>query len=87
MRLTLLGKPGCHLCHEMRAAVERLLAGTDAVLVEEDVRSDPRWRPYELEIPVLLLDGDEVARHRVREDELRRLLAERGLKPISPPGT
>jgi glutaredoxin-like protein DUF836 len=87
LRLTLLGKPGCHLCHEMRAVVERLLAGTDAVLVEEDVRSDERWRLYELEIPILLLDGDEVARHRVREDELRRLLVERGLKPISPPGT
>jgi hypothetical protein len=78
-RLTLLGQPGCHLCHEMRAVVEKVVAGTDAALVElveEDVRSDPGWRHYRLEIPVLLLDGAEIARHRVSEEELRRLLNE-----------
>jgi len=79
-RLTLLGQPGCHLCHEMRAVVERVVAGMDAALVEEDVRSDPGWRRYRLEIPVLLLDGAEIARHRVDETELRRLLA----APTSP---
>jgi len=79
-RLTLLGQPGCHLCHEMRAVVERVVAGMDAALVEEDVRSDPGWRRYRLEIPVLLLDGAEIARHRVDETELRHLLA----APTSP---
>ena len=74
-RLTLLGQPGCHLCHEMRAVVERVVAGTDAAFVEEDVRSDPAWGHYRLEIPVLLLDGAEIARHRIDEKELRRLLA------------
>jgi glutaredoxin-like protein DUF836 len=78
-RLTLLGKPDCHLCHQMRAVVEKVVAGTDAVLVEEDVRSDPGWQRYRLEIPVLLLDGDELARHRIGEDDLRRLLAARGV--------
>jgi len=78
-RLTLLGQPDCHLCHQMRAVVEKVVAGTDAVLVEEDVRSDPGWQRYRLEIPVLLLDGDELARHRIGEDDLRRLLSERGL--------
>jgi len=78
-RLTLLGQPGCHLCHEMRAVAEKVVAGADAVLEEEDVRRDPRWRRYRLEIPVLLLDGDEIARHRVAEEDLRRLLAARGL--------
>jgi len=28
---------------------------------------------------MLLLDGEELARHRIGEDELRRLLAERGM--------
>jgi hypothetical protein len=63
----------------MRAVVEKVVAGTDAVLAEEDVRSDPGWRRYLLEIPVLLLDGTEVARHRIGEDELKRLLTERGM--------
>lgn len=78
-RLTLLGKPDCHLCHEMRAVVEKVVAGRNVVVVAEDVRSDPGWRRYLVEIPVLLLDGDELARHRIGEDELRRLLIERGL--------
>ncbi|HEY2945876.1 MAG TPA: glutaredoxin family protein [Vicinamibacteria bacterium] len=86
-RLTLLGKPGCHLCHEMRTVVERVVAGLDAALVEEDVTSDPGWRRYRLEIPVLLLDGAEIARHRVDEPELRRLLAARGVGAISPSGS
>jgi hypothetical protein len=78
-RLTLLGKPGCHLCEQMRAVVEEAVAGTGAVLVEEDVRSDPRWHAYRLEIPVLLMDGLELVRHRVTGPELRRLLASRGV--------
>jgi hypothetical protein len=63
----------------MRVVVEKVVAGTDAVLIEEDVRSDPGWQRYRLEIPVLLLDGDELARHRIAEDDLRRLLAARGM--------
>jgi hypothetical protein len=86
-RLTLLSKPGCHLCHQMRAVVERVVAGTEAVLREEDVRSDPLWRHYRLEIPVLLLDGAEIARHRVDAEELRRLLTARGVETTSPSGS
>jgi len=78
-RLTLLSKPGCHLCHEMRAVVEKVTAAADVVLGEEDVRSDPAWRHYRLEIPVLLYEGVEIARHRVGEEDLRRLLAARGV--------
>ena len=79
-RLTLLSKPGCHLCHEMRAVVEKVVAASGLTLVEEDVRSDPGWRAYLLEIPVLLLDGAEIARHRVGEEDLRRRLAARGVE-------
>ncbi len=78
-RLTLLSRPGCHLCHQMRQVVESVVSAADVALVEADVRSDPAWRPYLLEIPVLLLDGAEIARHRVGADDLRRLLAARGV--------
>jgi glutaredoxin-like protein DUF836 len=78
-RLTLLSKPGCHLCHRMREVVERVAADFGLTLGEEDVRSDPGWQAYLLEIPVLLLDGAEIARHRVGEEELRRRLAARGV--------
>ena len=80
-RLTLLSKPGCHLCHQMREVVERVVAASGVTLVEADVRSDPSWGAYLLEIPVLLLDGVEIARHRVGEEELRHRLAARGVVP------
>lgn len=74
--LTLLGKPDCGLCHEMREVVLRVLASTGGRLVEKDVRDDAELeRRYLLEIPVLLWEGRELARHRVSEDELRERLA------------
>lgn len=75
--LTLLGKPDCHLCHEMRAVVLRVLPEFGASLVEKDVRDDPETkRRYLLEIPVLLRAGREIARHRITEEDLRRRLRE-----------
>jgi hypothetical protein len=76
--LVLLGKPDCHLCHEMREIVVRVLGAAAATrLREQDVREDPELRArYASEIPVLLLAGREIARHRVDERTLReRLLA------------
>ena len=78
--LVLLSKPGCHLCHELRAVVERVLPEYDAVLEERDVRADPGTRRlYALEIPVLMLGAREVLRHRATVDELRERLAAAGL--------
>lgn len=80
---TLLGKPDCHLCHEMRDVVTPVLAEYGAGLVERDVRDDPetrrRWR---FEIPVLLLEEREVVRHRVGAAELRERLSALGLAPL-----
>lgn len=74
----MLGKPDCHLCHEMAAVVAPVLAETGLALVERDVRDDPELRRlYLLAIPVLLLDGLELARHRITADELRLRLASR----------
>ena len=79
MILTLLSKPGCHLCHEMRAVVERVLPAFGGSLQEQDVREHPLHRRYALEIPVLLLGDQELARHRVEEAELRRRLEALGV--------
>jgi Glutaredoxin-like domain (DUF836) len=80
--LTLLSKPGCHLCHELRAVVEQVLPEYAATLQEVDVRDDPRHAPYRLEIPVLLMGDHEVARHRVAAADLRSRLEGLGISRV-----
>ena len=72
---TLLSKPGCHLCHVMMGVVAPVAAARGLTVVEKDVRDDPETaRLYALEIPVLLLDGQEIARHRITAEELTAIL-------------
>ena len=73
-RLTLLGQPGCHLCHDMRTVVDGVAAPLGFVVEERDVRDRDEWARYLIEIPVLLCGEREVARHRTTPDELARLL-------------
>ena len=82
MRLTIYSKPGCHLCDEMKAIVHRVIdpaAHTSAITIEEiDIARDPELlERYGLEIPVLLIDGVKVAKFRVSEDQLRRMVIDR----------
>jgi hypothetical protein len=78
--LLLLGKPGCHLCDEMREVVLPVLQTAGLDLVERDVRDDPEMeRRYLLEIPVLLYEGREVALHRTTAEALSTRLRELGV--------
>ena len=79
--VVLLGKPDCHLCHVMREVVEKVLLDFAATLEERNVlETEPETRArYLYEIPVLLLEGREIARHRIAEEDLRRRLRELGL--------
>lgn len=53
-RLTLLGRPGCHLCEEFREELEAAF-GARVTLIEGDVDSRPDWKAkFGLQIPVLL---------------------------------
>lgn len=56
---------GCHLCEELLDEVEPLCRGR-ASLAVLDVDSAAELREaYGLDIPVLLVDGFEVCRHRL----------------------
>jgi hypothetical protein len=73
--LILVGKPGCHLCEVMHAVAAGVAAEMGLTLAERDVRSDPELDElYRHDIPVLLLGGREVARHRVSAEDLRARL-------------
>ncbi|HEX5897320.1 MAG TPA: glutaredoxin family protein [Thermoleophilaceae bacterium] len=66
--VTLYGKPGCHLCDEARAVVERVRARRTFDLREVDVTLDPvLYREYGERIPVLALDGRELFEFHVEE--------------------
>jgi len=68
-RVTLLSKPGCHLCEEARAVLERLGEPFD----ERDVTADDAlYDEYGDRIPVVLLDGKEHSYWNVDPARLRR---------------
>jgi hypothetical protein len=76
MRLTLYGRPECHLCHDMRAVVAALRADVPFELEEVDVDGDPALvAAYGEEIPVLLVNGRKAFKYRVTPAELRARLA------------
>jgi glutaredoxin len=69
--VTLYGKPGCHLCEEARAVVERVGLRRRFELREVDVTLDPVInREYGERIPVLLVDGEELFDYFVDEGML-----------------
>jgi len=80
--LTLYSRPGCHLCDEMKALVARMGDEFPFVLQEVDISNDPQLEDlYGLEIPVLILEGKKVAKYRISEEELRRVLHARAGGP------
>ncbi len=78
--LTIYSRPGCHLCDEMKAVVERVAgsATPPATIDVIDISSDPDLESrYGLEIPVLMVNGKKAAKYRVSEEELARMLGAR----------
>ena len=65
-RLTLLSRPGCHLCEVMRREVETLLADTPRVWEEIDIDSDDALaRRFGESVPVLYVNGRLFAKVRL----------------------
>ncbi len=58
--VVLYGRPGCHLCEEAAAVVERVRARLPFRLERRDIESDDTWFTAYLErIPVVTIDGVE----------------------------
>jgi hypothetical protein len=70
-RLTLITRPGCHLCDDAREALGRVVAVTGDRWAEWDVTGDLELeREYGERLPVVLLDGKEHGYWRVEEERL-----------------
>ena len=73
--LTLLGKPGCHLCDEARVVIQRVCADLAVEWDELSILDDPRLADrYWEQIPVTLVDGEQHDFWRVSEARLRAAL-------------
>ena len=74
-RITLIGKPGCHLCDDARVVVEKVAADTGAGWQELSILDDDGLRERYAElIPVVLVDGEQHDFYRVDESRLRAAL-------------
>jgi glutaredoxin len=74
-KITVMSKPGCHLCEEALAVIQRVVGSHVAVLIEEvDITQDlDLLEKYHDEIPVVLIDGIEQFRLHVDPDKLARM--------------
>lgn len=78
--IKIYSRPGCHLCDEMKAIVQRVAGRQTPPITMEivDVSADPNLEAlYGLEVPVLLVNGKKAAKYRVTEAELTRMLSAR----------
>jgi glutaredoxin len=77
--ITLLSRPGCHLCDEARAVIARVAADLGVPWEERDITQSERdLQDYWEMIPVTLINGVQHDFWHVSEQRLRAALAEAG---------
>jgi glutaredoxin len=70
--VTLYGKAGCHLCDDAREVLRQVRLDREFELLEVDVSLDPvLMRRYGERIPVLEVEGEQLAEYFVDEAVLR----------------
>ncbi|MCF2528433.1 glutaredoxin family protein [Yinghuangia soli] len=74
--VTMLSRPGCHLCDDARAVIVRVTAELGVAFEEVDITTDPELEEeYREQIPVTFVDGRQHDFWRVDERRLRAALA------------
>lgn len=78
-QLTLYSRAWCHLCDEMRAALEPLASAFGATVEIVDIDADPALVAlYDELVPVLVCDGVQLCHYRLDEARVRAALAPHG---------
>lgn len=73
--VTLIGKPGCHLCDDAQVVIEKVCGELGVPWEKKDITQDEELhRQYWEQIPVVLVDGAQHTFWRVNEDRLRKAL-------------
>ena len=77
--LTLYSKADCCLCVDAKVAIQEFAKECPLQLEEVDITSaQSLWDKYRYDIPVLLLNGEEIARHHIGIKKLRVIRKRRG---------
>jgi glutaredoxin len=75
--VTLLTRPGCHLCDDARAVIAAVCEELGVPWSERDITEDPEeFRRYADDVPVTLVDGVPHDFLRVSADRLRHALTQ-----------
>lgn len=73
--VTLYTKPGCHLCDAVHQVIEQVRSRCPFEVVVRNILDEPKdFEQYQHAIPVVLLNGVEIARYRLTAAELSRAL-------------
>jgi hypothetical protein len=80
LRIEIYSRPGCHLCDQAKDAILHVAARYPKVrleLVVTNIDLDAALRErYGFDIPVVMLEGKEIFRHRVNELDFERKLTQ-----------
>ncbi|HEX6506046.1 MAG TPA: glutaredoxin family protein [Chloroflexota bacterium] len=77
-RVTVYGKPNCHLCEEALDLLTQLGRRLPMEIQEVDITTDPiLFRRYDVIIPVIVIDGETELSAPIQEADLRRALSRR----------
>ncbi|WP_336660221.1 glutaredoxin family protein [Leucobacter sp. USHLN153] len=88
MHLTLIGKPGCHLCDDARETIEAVRSalasdGIETELEELDILQDPALaRVHAEHIPVVQIEGRRHAIWRVDAERLTAAVTKAARNPL-----
>jgi len=73
--VTILSRPGCHLCEVAKEAMLKADCEGEFVLEEVNIDDDPALRDrYGNDIPVIFINGVKMFKHRVDSREFKRKL-------------
>ncbi|KOV70706.1 glutaredoxin family protein [Streptomyces sp. MMG1121] len=75
--VTLIRKPGCHLCDDAQLVIEKVCGELGVPIERKDITQDRALHDqYWEQIPVVLIDGEQHTFWRVNEERLRRALTD-----------
>ncbi|NBU23022.1 MAG: glutaredoxin family protein [Actinobacteria bacterium] len=83
IEIKLIGRNGCHLCEIAQGDLAQVLArfanehpDTEYVIEDLDIDQNPEYSHFTDEVPVLLLNGEQIAFWRIDQDRVFAKLEE-----------